>query len=148
MNKLVAYMELSTLASSTSASSRHWGRAFLPFADCSPAPLFSSNMGEFGRRWRGSNRAAEMASRSRRMLLEAGMVFLIALGATLYVLAPKAPGRAEVNTFVENRTTDQHFSGCDEARAAGREDIPRWDPSYREHMDGDGDGLACEPIRY
>ena len=44
MNKLVAYMELATLASSTSASSRHWGRAFLPFADCSPAPLFSSNM--------------------------------------------------------------------------------------------------------
>jgi hypothetical protein len=40
---------------------------------------------------------------------------------------------------------DQHFRGCGEARAAGREDIPRSDPSYREWMDGDGDGLACEP---
>lgn len=76
------------------------------------------------------------------------MVFAIVLGATLYALTPDAPGRAEVNTLVENRTTDQHFSGCDEARAAGREDIPRWDPSYRGHMDGDDDGLACEPFRH
>ncbi|PLR21014.1 calcium-binding protein [Caulobacter zeae] len=42
---------------------------------------------------------------------------------------------------------DQHFSGCNAARAAGRESIPSWDPSYRESMDGDGDGLACEPYR-
>ncbi|MDB5471337.1 MAG: hypothetical protein JWR84_2897 [Caulobacter sp.] len=41
---------------------------------------------------------------------------------------------------------DQHFAGCDDARAAGRENIPRDDPSYRERMDGDGDGLACEPF--
>lgn len=40
---------------------------------------------------------------------------------------------------------DQHFRGCDEARAAGRVNIPSHDPSYRERMDGDGDGLACEP---
>lgn len=76
------------------------------------------------------------------------MVFAVVLGAALYALTPDAPGRAELNTLVENRTTDQHFSGCDEARRAGREDIPRWDPSYREHMDGDGDGLACEPFRH
>ncbi|AZS23439.1 excalibur calcium-binding domain-containing protein [Caulobacter sp. FWC26] len=42
---------------------------------------------------------------------------------------------------------DQHFSGCRAARAAGRENIPSWDPSYRSSMDGDGDGLACEPYR-
>jgi hypothetical protein len=40
---------------------------------------------------------------------------------------------------------DQHFRGCDDARAAGRMNIPSWDPSYRAEMDGDGDGLACEP---
>lgn len=40
--------------------------------------------------------------------------------------------------------TDQHFSGCNEARAAGRINIPIGDPSYRDWMDGDGDGLACE----
>ncbi|MDO9337868.1 MAG: excalibur calcium-binding domain-containing protein [Caulobacteraceae bacterium] len=42
---------------------------------------------------------------------------------------------------------DQHFAGCDDARAAGRENIPLGDPSYRERMDGDHDGLACEPYR-
>ena len=40
---------------------------------------------------------------------------------------------------------DQHFRGCDDARAAGRENIPISDPSYRPWMDGDGDGWACEP---
>jgi len=39
------------------------------------------------------------------------------------------------------------FAGCNEARAAGRENIPSSDPAYHEDMDGDGDGLACEPIR-
>ncbi len=42
---------------------------------------------------------------------------------------------------------DQHFSGCNAARAAGRVNIPSSDPSYRSFMDGDGDGLACEPWR-
>jgi len=42
---------------------------------------------------------------------------------------------------------DQHFRGCDAARAAGRVNIPASDPSYRTFMDGDGDGLACEPWR-
>lgn len=54
---------------------------------------------------------------------------------------------APVAKAAESRMTDQHFSGCNEARAAGREDIPSWDPSYRTEMDGDGDGLACEPYR-
>ena len=42
---------------------------------------------------------------------------------------------------------DQHFFNCRAAHAAGYEDIPRGDPSYREWMDGDSDGLACEPYR-
>lgn len=42
---------------------------------------------------------------------------------------------------------DQHFRGCDEARAAGRQNIPSHDPSYRVWMDGDRDDLACEPDR-
>ncbi len=104
-------------------------------------------MGKFGRRGRSTGQGGVKVPRAR-LLLEAGVVFALALGATLYALTPKAPGRAEVNAFVDERATDQHFSGCDAARAAGRENIPRWDPSYREHMDGDGDGLACEPIRY
>jgi hypothetical protein len=63
----------------------------------------------------------------------------------LYGFNADAPGRRSVETYVQSRVTDQHFSGCNAARAAGRENIPWFDPSYRPEMDGDGDGLACEP---
>lgn len=56
-------------------------------------------------------------------------------------------GQAVTQILDPPSPVDQHFSGCDAARAVGREDIPRSDPSYREWMDGDHDGLACEPWR-
>lgn len=40
-----------------------------------------------------------------------------------------------------------YYSGCREARAAGVAPIYRGQPGYREGMDGDGDGIACEPYR-
>ena len=84
--------------------------------------------------------------RSRRPLwFEVAVGFGVVFALALYVMSPSAPGRPAINAFVEARTTDQHFGGCDAARAAGRENIPRHDPSYRATMDGDGDGLACEP---
>jgi hypothetical protein len=82
-------------------------------------------------------------------------VFLFVLAGTLYVVTPEAPGRdtlrlhlqEPVAAYVETRTTDQFYANCAEARADGRSNIPARDPSYRERMDGDGDGLACEPYR-
>ena len=41
----------------------------------------------------------------------------------------------------------RNFSGCNDARAAGYENITRDEPSYRADMDGDNDGIACEPYR-
>ena len=38
-----------------------------------------------------------------------------------------------------------HYSGCNEVRAAGKAPLHRGDPGYGDHMDGDGDGVACEP---
>jgi len=38
-----------------------------------------------------------------------------------------------------------YWRGCDEARAAGTAPIYRGEPGYREGMDGDNDGIACEP---
>ena len=38
-----------------------------------------------------------------------------------------------------------HYSGCNEVRAADKAPLYRGDPGYGEHMDGDGDGVACEP---
>lgn len=39
------------------------------------------------------------------------------------------------------------FSGCREARAAGAAPVYRGDPGYGPHLDGDGDGVGCEPYR-
>lgn len=92
---------------------------------------------------------------------------LLFAGHTLWpLLAPGAPpptaglvstaraaveesGMSETMTDLLNppAPVDQHFTGCNAARAAGRENIPRSDPSYRDWMDGDQDGWACEPYR-
>ncbi|HZF42328.1 MAG TPA: excalibur calcium-binding domain-containing protein [Sphingomonadaceae bacterium] len=40
-----------------------------------------------------------------------------------------------------------HYSGCNEARAAGVAPLYVGEPGYRSGMDGDGDGVACEPYR-
>lgn len=39
------------------------------------------------------------------------------------------------------------FRNCAEARAAGAAPLRRGQPGYGAHMDGDGDGIACEPYR-
>lgn len=40
-----------------------------------------------------------------------------------------------------------HWRGCNDARAAGTAPIYRGEPGFRDKMDGDGDGIACEPYR-
>ncbi|WP_234033961.1 thermonuclease family protein [Qipengyuania gaetbuli] len=40
-----------------------------------------------------------------------------------------------------------YFRSCREARAAGRAPIYRGQPGYRSGLDGDNDGIACEPYR-
>ncbi|HUE79764.1 MAG TPA: excalibur calcium-binding domain-containing protein [Sphingomicrobium sp.] len=40
-----------------------------------------------------------------------------------------------------------YYSGCNEVRAAGKAPLYAGQPGYRENMDGDGDGIACEPHR-
>ena len=40
---------------------------------------------------------------------------------------------------------DISFAGCNEVRARGLAPLRRGEPGYGEHMDGDGDGVACEP---
>ncbi|MFA6114882.1 MAG: excalibur calcium-binding domain-containing protein [Sphingomonas sp.] len=44
-------------------------------------------------------------------------------------------------------TSDVYYANCDAARAAGVAPIYRGRPGYREEMDGDSDGIACEPYR-
>lgn len=42
---------------------------------------------------------------------------------------------------------DVYYKNCAAARRAGAAPILRGEPGYRPEMDGDGDGIACEPIR-
>jgi hypothetical protein len=56
--------------------------------------------------------------------------------------ARSAPVRATLAT-----EASVYYSGCREARAAGAAPIYRGQPGYRAGMDGDGDGIACEPPR-
>ena len=44
-------------------------------------------------------------------------------------------------------TAGAYYSGCNDARAAGVAPLYAGEPGYRPEMDGDGDGVACEPYR-
>ncbi|HEV7661078.1 MAG TPA: excalibur calcium-binding domain-containing protein [Allosphingosinicella sp.] len=39
------------------------------------------------------------------------------------------------------------FASCEAARAAEASPVYRGDPGYGPHLDGDGDGIGCEPYR-
>lgn len=40
------------------------------------------------------------------------------------------------------------YAGCNEVRALGKAPLHAGEPGYRVEMDGDLDGVACEPHRY
>ncbi|MEH6756063.1 MAG: excalibur calcium-binding domain-containing protein [Parasphingorhabdus sp.] len=58
------------------------------------------------------------------------------LSAPRYTAPVEEPKAVERSVF---------YSGCNEVRAAGKAPLYRGDPGYREGMDGDNDGIACEP---
>lgn len=71
-----------------------------------------------------------------------GVTFLAAPEITsVWSLATKSP---EERAAIERSV---YYAGCDEARAAGAAPIRRGQPGYRSGMDGDDDGIACEPYR-
>jgi len=55
---------------------------------------------------------------------------------------PAAPLSAKDRKAIEQSA---HYAGCDEVRAAGKAPLHAGDPGYSLEMDGDGDGIACEP---
>ena len=62
--------------------------------------------------------------------------------------APSEPAPSETAPAVEaDREASVYYPGCNAARAAGAAPIHAGEPGYREEMDGDGDGIACEPHR-
>jgi hypothetical protein len=58
--------------------------------------------------------------------------------------SPNWRGASKASQEVVQNVT---YSGCDEVRALGKAPLFSDQPGYRSDMDGDGDGVACEPIR-
>jgi hypothetical protein len=48
---------------------------------------------------------------------------------------------------IQSRQASAYYPNCSAARAAGAAPIYAGQPGYREEMDGDLDGIACEPYR-
>lgn len=66
---------------------------------------------------------------------------LIAWGLTAY------DNRQARNAQLAKLWAGYQFPGCNEVRARGLAPLRRGESGYGEHMDGDGDGIACEPIQ-
>jgi len=54
------------------------------------------------------------------------------------------PATAEVAGAADGTV---YYPGCNAVRAAGKAPLHSGEPGYRIGMDGDADGIACEPIR-
>jgi len=63
------------------------------------------------------------------------------------IVSQKASGLAIATGLKRAREPQpgDYWRGCNEARAAGSAPIYRGEPGYRPEMDGDNDGIACEP---
>ncbi|MBB4097451.1 excalibur calcium-binding domain-containing protein [Sphingomonas kyeonggiensis] len=73
-------------------------------------------------------------------------------GILVYNFAPGIEQALIGSTTMRDREAaierSAYYSNCNAARAAGVAPISRGSPGYRPEMDGDGDGVACEPVRF
>lgn len=53
-------------------------------------------------------------------------------------------GRSQSTIAKDASAGAVYYPGCREVRAEGKAPLHRGQPGYREGMDGDGDGIACE----
>ena len=76
-----------------------------------------------------------------------GAIALPLLGLAVWYFAPDLRSRdPQEQARLEQVMASVHYAGCHEVRAAGKAPLHYGDPGYGPHMDGDGDGVACEPI--
>ena len=77
-----------------------------------------------------------------RMLSGAAVLPVLLLGAWYTAPAPRDP---QEEARLQQVMASVHYAGCDQVRAAGAAPLRYGQPGYGPHMDGDGDGVACEP---
>ena len=75
----------------------------------------------------------------------------VVVGLTVFRLAPATgsapPAPTSPAEDIGRIERSVYYPGCRAARAAGVAPIHRGSPGYRPEMDGDDDGIACEPHR-
>jgi hypothetical protein len=98
-----------------------------------------ANPGPFGRRRTTRTLPFGIVVAAGCAAVFAATWFATPMLTALWSSAPPAP---EAVAATERSV---YYSGCNEARAAGAAPITRGSPGYRSEMDGDNDGIACEP---
>ena len=85
--------------------------------------------------------------RSRDILFKAGLIGLV--GGAVFASEPPSQSPSPVTSPEADEATESsvYYSGCREVRALGKAPLHADQPGYSPEMDGDGDGIACEPHR-
>jgi hypothetical protein len=65
--------------------------------------------------------------------------------ASVLVAAARNVGAAAGLVRARSPQVGDSWRGCDDARAVGTAPIYQGEPGFRKDMDGDDDGIACEP---
>ena len=86
---------------------------------------------------------------TRKFLAATALASVLTFGGVWHLTGPAglAQAKAIAASAPSLPAIPVYYSGCNAARAAGAAPIYRGQPGYREEMDGDDDGIACEPFR-
>jgi hypothetical protein len=86
---------------------------------------------------------------SRESFLKTAAPLVVVTFLGVYNLPPITQAEVTANEAKiaarEQLERSVYYSGCREARAAGKAPLYRGSPGYRRGMDSDYDGIACEP---
>jgi hypothetical protein len=99
---------------------------------------------------RFSNRPQRRQSPTSETTLQtAGRYGLVAVvsGLGLAFGANALEAAQERQAILDTLPAGYTYSGCDEVRAAGVAPLYTNEPGFSERLDGDGDGIGCEPYR-
>lgn len=87
-------------------------------------------------------------------MTEALIVVALLAASAAYDSTPRPMANGEDRRAQATRTarpdateTSVYYAGCNEVRALGKAPLYAGQPGYRIGMDGDRDGIACEPHR-
>jgi len=100
--------------------------------------------------WRSGRRPQRRPSPASETTLQtAGRYGLIAVASGLGLAfgANALESAQERQAILNSLPAGYTYSGCNEVRAAGVAPLYRHELGFSERLDGDGDGIGCEPYR-